>query len=100
MNRNLRPGDEYYSFRYMLRRACPLEGSDWYKFMSVSLEPGARISQHKHAYATVLYYPELAEPVTVTPQPGTMLYLPKDTLHEVPVVKRKRLSIAMLIEEK
>lgn len=99
MNRNIRKDDPEFYYSGLMRAACPLDGSGWYKFMTVRLQPGARISSHKHAYHTVLYYPEKAEPVTVTPQPGTILYLPPDTLHEVPVVKRERLSIAMLIEK-
>ncbi len=67
--------------------------------MTVRLQPGERIGPHKHVYHTMLYYPEPAEPVVITPQPGTLLYLPPGTQHEVPAVKRERVSIAMLIEK-
>ena len=98
MNKLIRPNDpenEYYE--RMLSAGWPYEKV--YKFMTVNLKPGERISKHKHAYPAVLFYPELAEPVTITPQPGTMLFLPIGTMHEVPVVKRERLSIAMLLEK-
>lgn len=99
MNRIIREGEPEYEYLRSMRRAFDGPG-EIVKFMTVRLEKGARISKHAHVYHTVLYYPELAEPVTVTPQPGTMLYLPPGTQHEVPVIKKPRLSIALLIEEK
>ncbi len=99
MNRIIREGEPEYEYRSRMMAACPSQG-EIVKFMTVRLEKGARISKHAHVYHTVLYYPELAEPVTVTPQPGTMLYLPPGTQHEVPIIKKPRLSIALLIEEK
>ena len=99
MNRNIRPDDPEFKYAGMMRHACPLDGIEWYKFMTVRMQAGERIGPHKHVYHTVLYYPEPAEPVTVTPQPGTILYLPPGTLHTVPAVKRERVSIAMLIEK-
>jgi len=99
LNRNIRPEDPEYQYANMMRRACPLPGVDLYKFMVVRLKPGEPIKSHKHQHHLVMYYPEPAEPIIVTPQPGTVLYLPPGTLHEVPPVKRERVSIAMLIDK-
>lgn len=98
MNRNIRYGDPGFRYAGMMRAACPTSGIDWYKFMAVTLKPGENIKSHKHKHHLVMYYPEQAEQIIVTPQPGTMLYLPPGTLHEVPPVKRERLSIAMLMD--
>ena len=99
MNRNIKPDDPEFVFAYIMRSACPTTGTDWHKFMAVELEPGGVIKPHKHAHHTVLYYPEEAEPVIVTPQPGTLLYLPPGTLHQVPRVQRRRVSYAMLMDK-
>ena len=95
MNKNIRTDDPAYQYRSHMMAACPAPGEP-YKFMTVTLEPGANIKPHKHKHHAVLYYPELAEPVIITPQPGTMLYLPPGTVHHVPRVQRRRVSIAML----
>lgn len=99
LNKNILATDPEWGYVEHVRDACPLEGHNHYKFMTVRMLAGDRISKHKHAYHTVLYYPEHAGPVIVTPTPGTLLYLPPGTLHEVPVTKRERLSIAMLISD-
>jgi len=96
-NTIIRDTDPEWFYRDHMRAACAGSG-EIYKFMTVRMQPTNRISAHKHVYHTVLYYPELAEPVMVTPQPGTMLYLPPGTTHEVPPVKRERISIAMLVK--
>ena len=96
-NHNIRKDEPEFQYAGMMRAACPLDGIDWYKFMTVRMLAGANIKAHKHQHHAVLYYPELAEPVIITPQPGTMLYLPPGTVHEVPPVKRERVSIAMLM---
>ena len=97
-NKIIKPDDpEYEYYDQMLAAGWPY--GEVYKFMTVRLKKGERISAHKHAYPAVLYYPEPAEPIIVTPQPGTMLFMPIGTVHEVPVVKRERLSIAMLLEK-
>ena len=98
LNRNIRPDDAEMIFAAKMRAACPTSGIDWFKFMAVTLNPGENIKSHKHKHHLVMYYPEQAEQIIVTPQPGTMLYLPPGTLHEVPPVKRERLSIAMLMD--
>ncbi len=99
MNKNILDHEPEMRYSTMMRDACPVPGEDWYKFMTVRLLPKARIGPHAHVYHTVLYYPEIAEPVYITPQPGTMLYLPPGTIHQVPAVQRERLSVAMLIEK-
>jgi hypothetical protein len=95
-NKNL-PPDE---IGRLMRAACPVPGDAWWKYMSVEVDPGGYIKSHKHRQHLVMYYPDEAEPIIVTPQPGTMLYLPVGTYHEVPPVKRLRFSRAMLIEDK
>lgn len=98
INRIIRADEsEYQYYDQMLAAGWPY--SEVYKFMTVRMKPGDNIKAHKHAYPAVLYYPELADPIIVTPQPGTMLFMPIGTVHEVPVVKRERLSIAMLLEK-
>lgn len=99
MNRNIRKDDPEFRYAGMMRAACPLDGIDWFKFMTVRLLAGEIIKAHKHNHHLVLYYPEPAEPLLITPQPGTMLYLPPGTTHEVPPIQRERLSIAMLIDK-
>ncbi len=100
MNKNIKPDDIVMgAVGEMMRDHCYVPGRDWYKFMEVTLKKGERIGPHKHVYHTVLYYPEAACPVIVTPEPGTILYLPPGTQHEVPAVKKPRISIAMLIEK-
>ena len=95
MNKNIKPGDPEQVYRSRMMAACPVQGEP-YKFMIVNLDPGGVIKAHKHKHHAVLYYPEVAEPVIITPQPGTMLYLPPGTIHQVPRVSRQRISIAML----
>ena len=98
LNKNIRKEDpEYQYFERMLSAAWPY--AEVFKFMSVRMKPGENIKAHKHAHPAVLFYPEIAEPVIITPQPGTMLFLPIGTVHEVPPVKRHRKSIAMLMEK-
>lgn len=99
MNRNIKPGDPENEYAERIRAACPVPGDAWFQFMEVTMQPGENIKAHQHRQHLVLYYPEAAGPVIVTPEPGTMLYLPIGTRHEVPPVKSARRSIAMLIEE-
>jgi len=98
LNRNIRKDDPEQIYRTRMMAACPSQG-EVFKFMTVRLLAGENIKSHKHAHHLVMYYPELAEPILITPQPGTMLYLPPGTLHEVPPVKRERVSIAMLFNK-
>ena len=100
MNKLIKPDGYGWALRDEIRAACPMPGNDWSKFMSVEMKRGEIIESHKHAEHLVLYYPEEAGAVIVVPQPGTTLYLPPGTLHSVPEVPRKRMSIAMLIEAK
>ncbi len=97
-NKLIKPGDPADVYRDRMRAAFPKAGTDVYKFMTVYMGPGEAISVHKHAYDLVMFYPEKAEPITLTPEPGTMLYMPAGTAHAVGAVKKQRLSIAMLIE--
>ncbi len=82
----------------VMRLLCPVPGSEYSTFMSVHLDPPKGVAVHKHGQHTVLFYPASCDPLIVTPQAGMMIYLPPDTLHEVPPVKSQRLSIAMLVE--
>ena len=81
-----------------MRAACPVPGDTWFAYMSVEVDPGGYIKDHKPRQHLVLYYPDACEPIIIHPQPGTMLYLPVGTVHEVPPVKKLRFSRAMLIE--
>ena len=98
MNRNIKPGDPEEQYRPRMMAACPSQG-EIHKFMIVELAPGGVIKPHKHAHHLVMYYPEEAEPIHITPQPGTMLYLPPGTIHQVPRVQKRRISIAMLFDK-
>jgi len=99
LNRNITLFDDpLYQHWERMRAACPVHGEGWYKFMEVTLKAGENIKAHKHKHHLVMYYPEEAEPIIITPEPGTMLYLPPGTLHEVRPTQRPRLSIAMLID--
>lgn len=98
VNKLIKPDDPEYEYYDQILDAG-WRYSEVYKFMTVRMKPGDNIKAHKHAYPAVLFYPELADPVIITPQPGTMLFMPIGTVHEVPVVKRERLSIAMLLEK-
>ena len=80
-----------------LRKKCPIPGEEWDKYIAVLLSPGEKITTHAHKRHTVLFYPEDADPVTITPKAGTVLYLPVDTFHSVAPVERARLSVAMLV---
>jgi len=98
LNRNIKPGDPENEFAEAMLNACPVPGRR-FKFMAVTMQPGENIKAHQHRQHLVMYYPEAAESIIVTPEPGTMLYLPIGTRHEVPPVKSARFSLAMLIEE-
>ncbi len=80
-----------------MRGFVPVPGDSYENLLLVNMKKGDRISPHKHVYHTVLYYPEDSEPVVVTPTAGMMIYLPANTLHEVPVTTKPRQSIAMLV---
>ncbi len=82
----------------LMRHACPLSGNDWTKFMRVELIRGDTIPPHEHRRHTVLYYPQAADPIIVTPCAGALVYLSPGTTHAVPVVDRPRVSYAMLID--
>ena len=82
----------------VMRALCPLPGTTYSKYMSVTLAPGRGIEEHKHKQYTVLYYPAACEPVIVTPTAGLILCLPPDTLHQVLPVKTERKSVAMLVD--
>lgn len=97
-NINLKPEDPEWRFRQRMIDACPTNTAV-YKFMTVGMNKGDRIGPHAHAHHLVLYYPVQAGPIILTPEAGTMLYLPPGTQHEVPVVKKDRLSVAMLFNK-
>jgi uncharacterized RmlC-like cupin family protein len=98
VNKLIKPGDPEDHFRERMIAACPV-GAEVYKFMTVAMNAGDCIKAHRHAHHLVMYYPVDAGPIIVTPTAGTMLYLPPGTLHEVPVVKKDRLSVAMLFNK-
>lgn len=99
MNRLINPSDLYYSYAAQMRDACPLDGIAFDKMMMVNLDSGEAVGVHAHKRHAVLFYPEAAEKVCITPEPGTMIYLPPGTSHYVPKVKAPRFSLAMLIGE-
>ena len=82
----------------VMRILCPLPGTSYSKYMTVTLEPPRGIEPHKHKEYTILYYPAACEPVVVTPTAGLIMCLPPDTIHEVLPVTAKRLSVAMLVD--
>lgn len=83
----------------LMRNACPITGDSWSKFMRVELKAGDTIPAHEHRRHTVLYYPQAADPIIVTPGAGSLVYLSPGTTHAVPNVDRQRISFAMLVDE-
>lgn len=101
MNRIIKHGEIYYSYADKMREACPVPGADWAKLMMVNIAKGEGVEVHAHKRHAVLFYPEAAEKLVITPEPGTMIYLPPGTSHYVPRIKGSdRFSMAMLIEDK
>lgn len=80
-----------------LRGAIPVEGIDYKNIIEVHLKPGESVKLHDHKDHTALYYPAAAEPITITPIAGMIIYLPPGTPHAVPAVTNERVSIAMLV---
>jgi len=76
-----------------------VSGHSWVKFLRVEMNAGDHIAPHEHRRHTVLYYPQAADPVIVTPGAGCLVYLSPGTTHEVPKVDRPRVSFAMLVDE-
>lgn len=97
VNKNLDPAEYRPVVGWMLDALPHGHTPDIYKFMEVSMKRGDNIKAHKHAHHAVLYYPDESDCIIITPQPGTMIYMPPGTLHEVPVVKKARRSIALLV---
>lgn len=97
INKNIKPG-EHEAIRIRMMDALPAELAllPMYKFIRVDMTPGDVIKQHKHRHHAVLYYPQPADPIIIHPLAGTLLYMPPDTLHEVPPVAKVRQSFAML----
>lgn len=100
MNKNklIKPDDPEFEYAAQMRAVCPVPGDTWVKFMTVHLDAGEGVAQHDHTQHTIVYYPEEVGPVIITPKPGTIICMAPGTLHEVPVVKKPRLSIVMLVE--
>jgi len=87
-----------------MRRACPVSGREWSKFMTVLLEPGKEVARHQHKRHTILYYPEACSEVVVAgyhvqPYRGMILYIHPEVEHHVPPVSETRLSVAMLVDD-
>ena len=68
----------------LIRGFVPVNGIDYEKLMIVTMNKGDSIDNHQHAEHTVLFFPENADPVVVTPTAGMMIWLPPGTLHEYP----------------
>lgn len=93
-------------------RACiPVEGSrDWTKDIHVLVQKDDSISEHAHSEWTAIYYVDPGNPVCaiviegerVEPEPGQVIVLSPNTVHEVEKSKyeSERISFAMLVEEK
>ena len=90
----------------IMRGVCLVEGDSWDKFMTVLLQPGDQIKLHSHKRHTLLFYPEVCEPLLVGstclfPGAGTVIYIAPGVEHGVPFIKKRpRLSIAMLVSGK
>jgi len=96
--------DLVLSIAQVMRAACPVPGDTWDKFMTVALKPGRSVHPHEHDRHLIVFYPEACDPIVVEGkqidlQAGHILYMLPDTTHEVPMVTRPRLSIAMLVTE-
>ena len=96
---------EFKELAMEMRRACPVPGNKWDKFMTVLLQTGQQIPHHHHKRHTILFYPEDADPAIINgnlihPQAGEIIYLEPGIPHSVPVVRvGPRLSVAMLVSE-
>ena len=82
---------------HLMRHHCPVKGDSWVKFLRVEMQAGDHIAAHEHRRHTVLYYPQAADPIIVTPGAGCIVYLSPGTTHEVLTVDRPRISYAMLV---
>lgn len=82
----------------VLRDAIPVEGRDFVRMIQVHLKAGEFVIDHKHSEHVAIYYPADAEPVTVWPTAGMIIYLPPGTQHAVPKIYGDRVSVAMLVE--
>ena len=96
---------EFKELAMEMRRACPVPGNKWDKFMTVLLANGQQVPHHHHKRHTVLYYPELSDPTIINgnlihPQAGEIVHLDPGIPHSVPVVRfGPRLSVAMLVSD-
>jgi quercetin dioxygenase-like cupin family protein len=84
----------------VLRSAIPIDGDAFKNMILVHLKPGDSVRSHSHTDHTALYYPAAAEPITITPTAGMIIYLPPGTQHKVSKVNNERVSVAMLVESK
>ena len=86
-----------------MRKRFPFVGHQWDKYLTVYLKVGQDIPAHSHKRHAVLWYPRsttvVVEKLEQTLGDGEMIYLPPQTLHEVPRVTVERISVAMLVSE-
>ena len=96
---------EFRELAMEMRRACPVPGNKWDKFMTVLLAEGQQIPHHHHKRHTVLFYPEDCEATIINgnlihPEAGEIVHLDPGIPHSVPVVRfGPRLSVAMLVSD-
>ena len=87
-----------------MRSECPVPGKDWDKLLSVYLRPGEFVASHRHRRHLIMFYPKATESLLIEGkphliEPGEILYVPPQTLHEVKPVHHTRLSVAMLVSD-
>ena len=83
-----------------MRDFLPLPDTDIKKIMLVDLKPGESVKEHQHEEPVILYYPhDSTEPLKVYPRAGMLIYIPPETVHEVPSVEQPRQSIATVFHE-
>lgn len=87
-----------------MRRACPVPGDTWDKFMTVLLEPGESVAPHKHTRHAILWYPDDCESIVVNGEivpikANQVIHMEPGVEHSVPCVAYRRLSVAMLVSE-
>ena len=94
--------DLAFGIAEVMRSHCPAPGDTWDTLTIVIMKPGASVDLHQHDRHTIIYYPEACDPIVVAGKQidlaaGHILYIPPNTPHEVPAVKRTRLCVGMLI---
>ena len=86
-----------------MRAKCPIPGNDWDRLITVIMQKGNSLPEHKHKRHTMVYYPERdTDPISLEgrlyyPYQGEIIYIKPMLLHEVPPATKRRLSVVMQV---